>query len=104
MERIDTDDLLEVDKVERYVAMLELNQKYDRILKKESVSVVTENAQQRFVKSHPLLGEKMKLNAQIIALEKSINFVMDAVLPSPTETSKEQSEKNEREYEPGDLI
>jgi len=104
LERIDQDDLLEVKKVERYIRLLELDVEYDERLKEEKIVVVTENGQQRFLKSHPLLNEKMKLNNQLIALERTINFVIDALPTSSSSSTVEDTTTSNEGYNPGDLV
>ena len=74
MSRINTDDLMEVKKVNRYCELLELDIKCQEAIAAEGVSIVIENGSQRFVKSHPSINDRLKINAQLIALEKSIIF------------------------------
>lgn len=81
MSRIDTDDLVEVEKVERYVSLVKLNKQLDRKIKKEGATVITENGSQRFVKSHPAVNDKMKVNQQLLAIEKSFNFISEGNAP-----------------------
>lgn len=81
MSRIDIDDLVEVEKVERYVSLVKLNRQLDREIKREGASVVTENGAQRFVKSHPAVNDKMKINQQLLAIEKSFNFISEGTTP-----------------------
>lgn len=77
MSRIDMDDLVEVEKVERYISLVKLNKQLDKEIKKEGATVITENGSQRFVKSHPAVNDKMKVNAQLLAIEKSFNFISE---------------------------
>jgi len=74
MEKIDQDNLMEVEKVNRYIEHIESYRRMEKIIKKEGESVTTINATQEFVKAHPLLNEKNKVNASIINIEKSFNF------------------------------
>jgi len=74
LSRINTNDLMEVKKVNRYCELLELDIKCQEAIQEEGVSIVIENGSQRFVKSHPSINDRLKLNAQLIALEKSIIF------------------------------
>src|SRR5690554_3980980 len=84
MAKIDTDDLLEVDKVNRYIKLRELDLACNEAIEEDGVRIVIENGSQRFIKSHPAMNEKAKLNAQMIALEKSINFIHGNLVPSPS--------------------
>lgn len=81
MSRIDKDDLVEVEKVERYISLVKLNKQLDREIKKEGATVVTENGAQKFVKSHPAVNDKMKVNQQLLAIEKSFNFISEGDTP-----------------------
>lgn len=74
MNRIDTNDLVEVEKVERYIELVKAFRKVNRQIAKEGETVVTKNGSQEFTKAHPLISERSKINTQIIALEKSIEF------------------------------
>jgi hypothetical protein len=94
MSRIDTDDLVEVEKVERYISLVKLNKELDKDIKREGATVVTENSTQRFVKSHPAVTDKMKVNTQLLAIEKSFNFISEGTTPS----------SNKEEYSEADLV
>ena len=74
MSKIDTDNLVEVGKVERYCQLLHLDKMCDESIEKDGASIEIVNGSQRFVKSHPCMNDKVKINSQLIALEKSINF------------------------------
>ncbi|MCB5028019.1 P27 family phage terminase small subunit [Streptococcus mutans] len=77
LSRIDTDNPVEVEKVHRYVMHVAMYRSMNKTVKAEGVSVVTKNASQQFVKSHPLLAEMNRLNASIINIERTFNFVDD---------------------------
>lgn len=77
MSRIDNTDPVEVEKVGRYLKHIEMYRRMERTVKKEGVSVKTENGSQTFVKSHPLLNEMNKINASLLSIEKSFNFIDD---------------------------
>lgn len=74
MSRIDETDLAEVEKVERYIELVKSFRKANRTIIKEGESVTVINGSQKFTKAHPLIAERNKINAQLIALEKSMNF------------------------------
>lgn len=99
--RIDTDDLLEVDKVNRYIKLRELDMACSEAIEKDGATIVIENASQRFIKAHPALNEKSKLNSQMIALEKSINFTNGNLVPA---SSASTVEGKQGDYDPGDLV
>jgi hypothetical protein len=75
MERIDVDDLVQVEKVERYINLVESFRKINIIIEKEGESITTENGAQRFTKAHPLIGERNKVNASLLSIEKSFGFI-----------------------------
>lgn len=99
MSRIDTDDLLEVKKVERYIELLKLDTQCDEALERDGSTIVIENGTQRFIKSHPAMTDKTKINTQLIALEKSFNFVDEGLAPPAT-----SSVEGKEEYSEDDLI
>lgn len=74
MERIETDDLVMVEKVERYIDLVKSFRKISKTISKEGESVTTVNGSQKFTKAHPLIGERNKINAQIIALGKDLGL------------------------------
>lgn len=74
LSRIDSADLLEIKKVTNLIRLYELDAKCDEVIDRDGVNIIIENGSQKFIKSHPSMNEKMKINAQIIALEKSIKF------------------------------
>lgn len=90
MNRIDTADLVQVEKVERYIELVKSFRKINRTINREGESVTTINGSQKFTKAHPLIGERNKINSQIIALEKSIEFKKGAS-PSDTGNGKRSS-------------
>lgn len=102
MARIDTDDLLEVDKINRYIKLRELDIACNESIEKDGATITIENGSQRFIKSHPAMNEKSKLNAQMIALEKSIKFSNGDLVPSPPAASTVEGKQGD--YEPSDLI
>lgn len=90
--RIDTDDLLEVKKVNDLIRLHELDAKCDEVIDRDGVSITVENGKQKFTKSHPSMNEKMKINAQKIALEKSIKFKLKAS-PTPATTVEDKPKR-----------
>ena len=104
MERIDTDDLLEVKKVERYIELLKLDAECDKVIERDGSTIVIENGTQRFIKSHPAMTDKTKINTQLIALEKTLNFTrFDNAAPA-TSTVEGNNEQPKEKYTEADLI
>jgi|SRR5699024_2053105 len=75
LSRIDNTDPVEVEKVGRYLKHIEMYRRMERTVKKEGVSVTTENGSQSFVKSHPLLNEMNKINSSLLNIERTFNFI-----------------------------
>lgn len=86
LSRIDQDDLNEVKKIKRYIQLLKLDLACDVAIKKDGVSITVENGNQRYIKTHPAMTEKMKINTQLIALERSIKFISKTA-PDPSSSS-----------------
>ncbi|WLR52454.1 P27 family phage terminase small subunit [Bacillus tianshenii] len=78
MERIDTEDLVQVEKVERYISLVKSFRRVSKTIEQEGESVVTQNGAQRFTKAHPLIGERNKINASLLSIEKSFGFEPEA--------------------------
>lgn len=74
LSKIDQDNLSEVEKVERYISLLELFRRLDKQAKEEGAIVVTTNGSQTFKKAHPALAELKNVNSQLIATFRSIEF------------------------------
>ncbi|WNO29706.1 hypothetical protein [Bacillus phage SDFMU_Pfc] len=100
MSRIDTNDLLEVKKVERYIELLKLDKQCNEVLERDGSTIIIENGKQRFIKSHPAMTDKTKINTQLIALEKSFNFVDEGLPPAASTVEG----KSKEEYSEDDLI
>ncbi|MDE5054891.1 terminase [Niallia taxi] len=92
LSRIDTDDLLEVKKVNDLIRLHELDAECDKVINRDGVSITIENGKQKYIKSHPSMNEKMKINAQKIALEKSIKFKLKKA-PTPAASPSVESKQ-----------
>lgn len=74
MNRIDTEDLVQIEKVERYINMVKSFRRMNTTIRKEGESVSVENGAQKYTKAHPLIAERNKVNAQLLNIEKSFGF------------------------------
>ncbi len=81
MNSIDIEDLVEVEKVERYIDLVKAFRKINRTINKEGESVTVKNGSQVFVKAHPLISERNKINSSLIALGRDIKFVCKPIIP-----------------------
>lgn len=100
MSRIDQEDLIEVKKIQRYIQLLKLDIECDAAIDRDGATIIVENGKQRFIKTHPAMTEKMKINTQLIALEKSFNFISEGITPSSSASTVEDKE----EFTDADLI
>ena len=75
MSRIDITNSLEVRKVERYCELLELDEQLSKCIEMDGATIETVNGSQRFIKSNPAIGDKVKISKELSALEKSIIFL-----------------------------
>jgi len=80
MTRIDKSDLIQVEKVDRYIQHIESYRRMEEVILEEGESVTTENGAQKFIKAHPLLNEKNKVNSAIINIERSFGFDEDVTV------------------------
>lgn len=74
MGRIDKEDLMQVEKVERYVNLVSLFNELEKDIKEHGTMVVTENGAQKFTKPNPAIAEKVKINTSLLHIEKSFGF------------------------------
>lgn len=96
MARIDTTDFVQVDKVDRYIDLVKSFRRINKIISKEGESVVTENGKQKFTKAHPLIGERNKINASLLSIEKSLGH--HKLL------GDDKDDEKKTKYNPSDLI
>ena len=82
MGKIDVNDLVQVEKVERYIELVKSFRKISKSIDKEGESVTTNNGPQVFIKAHPLISERNKINSQLIALGKDIDEHLKAKTPN----------------------
>lgn len=75
LERIDRDDLMQVEKVDRYISLVKLFNDLEKDIKEHGTMVVTQNGSQKFTKPNPAIAEKVKINTSILHIEKSFGFV-----------------------------
>lgn len=77
MRKINSNNEIEVEKVERYINLLHLFYKLDEAIEEFGTMITTENGAQRFTKPNPAIAEKNKISGSLLALEKSFNFNSD---------------------------
>lgn len=74
MSQIDTDNNVEVEKVERYINLLKLFYALDVYIEQSGPITIVKNASQEFVKANPAIAEKNKVSGLLLALEKSFQL------------------------------
>ena len=75
LSRIDSNSQKELEKVERYLNLVNIYYSLDESIKEQGSMVITENGAQRFLKPNPAISEKNKISTSLLALEKSFVFV-----------------------------
>lgn len=79
LENIEENDLIEVDKVNRYIDLTSQFRKLRIEANKHGPIVETVNATQSFLKANPALEKMATINAQLTSLYKSIKWKMPEV-------------------------
>lgn len=77
MEKIDQTDFMQVEKVERYINLVELFNALDADVKKHGTMIVVVNGSQQFNKPNPAIAEKVKISASLLSIEKSFEFEIE---------------------------
>lgn len=75
MSKTDNSNPVEVEKIGRYIKHIEMYRRMERTVKKEGVSTTIQNGAQEYKKAHPLLAEMNKVNASLLSIEKTFNFI-----------------------------
>lgn len=74
LEKIEKDNPVQVEKVERYLNLLTIFYDLDKDIKAKGLMVETVNASQTFLKPNPAIAEKNKVNTSLISIEKSLGL------------------------------
>ncbi|EQB35037.1 hypothetical protein M948_18205 [Virgibacillus sp. CM-4] len=93
MLRIDTNDLVEVDKVKRYVAIVKQVRRLQTEINKNGVLTKTVNGSQEFMKANPAIKDLNSLTKTLISLEKSIKF--ELINPPDLDENKKDNDDPE---------
>lgn len=88
MEQIDIDNLVEVEKVDRYCNLLSLFYYLDNDVYARGPVIEVGNGKQGFIKPNPALAEKNKINGSLLAIEKSFNLERKAEAKRLAEAAK----------------
>lgn len=74
MSLIDTDNSMEVEKVERYNNLLRLFYALDSAIDEIGPMTVVKNGAQEYIKQNPAIAEKNRVNGALLSLEKSFQL------------------------------
>ncbi|MGX0037010.1 terminase small subunit-like protein [Staphylococcus auricularis] len=72
--QLDMDNQVNVEKVDRYIQLVEVFRELRKAIDEHGYIVKTENASQTFLKPNPALSELNKVSNSINALEKSFKL------------------------------
>ncbi|WP_427707728.1 P27 family phage terminase small subunit [Staphylococcus parequorum] len=74
LEKIEKDNPVQVEKVQRYLNLLNIYYMLDEDIEMHGTLVETKNASQTFLKPNPAVAEKNKINSSLLSIEKSFGF------------------------------
>lgn len=74
LNKIDSNNPVQVEKVDRYLNLLTIFYKLDKEIESKGLMVETVNASQIFLKPNPAITEKNKVNTSLLAIEKSLGL------------------------------
>lgn len=74
LKKIEKDNPVQLEKVTRYLNLLNIFYMLDDNIKEHGTMVETVNASQTFLKANPAVAEKNKINGSLLAIEKSFGF------------------------------
>lgn len=74
LSKIDTSSEKELEKVNRYINLINIFYELDQSIKEDGAVVTTENGSQKFTKTHPAIQEKGRINTSLLSIERSFIF------------------------------
>lgn len=77
LSKIDQTDLMQVEKVERYINLVELFNNLDEDINKHGTMIEIINGSQQFNKPNPAIAEKVKISGSLLSIEKSFDFEIE---------------------------
>lgn len=92
--QVDTNDQMEVEKVERYIDLIKLYKKMNSAITKHGLIIEVQNATQTYIKPNPAIAQKLAISRALIALGKDLNL----------DESSKIITSNEDDYNEGDLV
>lgn len=88
--RVNPKSKIQLEKVERYINLVEIYYKLDKAIKDHGIMITTINGSQEFTKPNPAIAEKNKINSSLIALGKDLGIDTPAPAPKSSEDSKSE--------------
>lgn len=74
MEQIDTDNPVQVEKVERYCTLANVYYSLEKNVNSKNILTEIKNGSQKYIKTNPAVSEMAKINAQMINLSKDMGL------------------------------
>lgn len=75
LDKIDQEDLVEVDKVNRYVELTETLRELRKDIKERGTTIEGYNGEQKYIQMNPALSKLTPISSQLLAIEKSFRFL-----------------------------
>ncbi|MFW5437108.1 P27 family phage terminase small subunit [Paenibacillus apiarius] len=89
LKRIDKKSKVQLEKVDRYINLVEIYYSLDDAIRDYGIMITTINGSQEFTKPNPAIAEKNKINSSLIALGKDLGLDVP-VAPSGADNSKSE--------------
>ncbi|OAB48469.1 P27 family phage terminase small subunit [Paenibacillus antarcticus] len=74
LKRIDKKKKVQLEKIDRYINLVEIYYSLDGAIKDHGIMITTINGSQEFTKPNPAIAEKNKVNSSLIALGKDLGL------------------------------
>lgn len=87
LDRVDKNNFIEVEKVHRYIRIIEYLSDLELDIDVYGLTTITVNGSQEFKKANPSIDIWIKLNKELAKLEESINFKDDEKHPGVTKSN-----------------
>lgn len=93
-ELVNSDDLLQRELADRYLMLTGSIRRLDKQIRKDGESVEVINGGQRYIKAHPLISDRARLNRELLAIEKQLGLQTAA---ARKEREKQKAREQNRE-------
>lgn len=72
LEKVDDSDFLVIEKIERYIALVKKYRQLITAINKDGITISVNNSSQQYIKTHPSMTDVIKINKELLLLEKAI--------------------------------